>query len=459
MRMTIRNSFELCCRSVLIMESRNVILAGTVYVKKHWRHKKRYAVAYSGREAIGVETKYSEGRQAHLLIYKSNSSSSDIVENINFSMVLGVLAGSSGITLRLPDPIPDLKFRAKRTTRNKQWMNVCTLLNALPNYPIPKPPEAHRSLLRPELAALSPEYCELYNARDAWAVHVLPGCVAAAWNITGLQIVAIGKNSMLNLIHLVTGETRLKVSRHDILRCGYWNTMICLEVHVGLQDIMWINCFQDQVKQIRDKIHNFAFYGTEGILPPLPQFSSFFSDLPFSPQCFFNRSQKKKSRSTSSISQESNRSDASSQYYSQQVEKSIAPPLHLSCHPSFNKLTTPSNKHRISRTSLNMTSRGPDLVYREKNYHAKLLDLEPNIPADNRKPLEYTEPIFTKPCVTTYTKPQDYTEPITIKNSATASMWTDKHCIPTCYTSQEYITMKTPAAVYVIMEPANFSTT
>lgn len=392
-----------------MMDSRSELLAGTVFVKSRWRYKKRYAVACTGREPFGVETSNSEDRQAHLLIYRSGSS--DVIERINFSVVLGVSAGPSGITLRLPDSFHDVRFRTKRRSGNKQWMKACTLLNAFPNYLIPNPPEAHRSLLRAELATLSTQYCEIYKAHDAWTVHVLSGSIAEAWDIVGLQIVTIGKeNSMLNVIHPTTGRTRLKVGRHDILRCGFWNSMICLEISVGLHGILWMDCFQDQVKEIRDKIHNFAFYGLEARLPPLPQFPSFFSDLPFSPRCYFDRLQR--SRSASLSSQSSDRSDALS--CSLRLEEPVAPQLDLTTHPSFIpiKFTSPSAKY-LSHSPVNHKT---ELVRREKKRRSILL--EPSNPPDGEstEPCGYSEPVSTKHCVATsgltVRQPVEYCTPV-----------------------------------------------
>lgn len=396
--------------------SRTELLAGTVFVKsKCWRYKKRYAVACTGRDPVGVETSSNEDRQAHLLIYKVKSGSTDVIEKINFSTVLGVSAGPSGITLRLPDTFPaDFKFRTKRSAGNKEWMEACTLLNAFPNYPIPRPPEAHKSLLRPELATLSPRYCESYNAHDAWPVHVLPDSVANAWNILGLQVVAIGKgDDMLKVINPSTGNTRLKVARHEILRCGFWDSMIGLEVSVGLRGVLWMDCFQDQVKQVRDKIHNFAFYGVEGNIPSLPQFPSFFSDLPFSPRCYFDRSQR--SRSNSLSSQSSDRSDTVSCLL--ELRGPVGPPqVKMTAHPSFTpmKLVSPSIKY-MSHSPVDQKA---ELVHRKKQRRSILLD---NAAAGYvstepiRRPHSYTEPISTKSCVTSTHKvyqPMEYCTPV-----------------------------------------------
>ena len=70
--------------------------------------------------------------------------------------------------------------------------------------------------------------------------------------------------------------------------------------------MLWMDCFQDQVKDLCDKIHNFAFYGPEARMSPLPQFPSFFADLPFSPRCYFDKPHR--SRSTSQSSESSDRS-------------------------------------------------------------------------------------------------------------------------------------------------------
>ena len=414
--------------------SRSELLAGTVFVKsKRWRHKKRYAVACTGREPVGVETSSSEDRQAHLLIYKIKSGNTEVIERINFSTVLGVLAGPSGITLRLPDTFPaDFKFRTKRSAGNKEWMEACTLLNAFPTYPIPRPPEAHKSLLRPELATLSPEYCQLYDAHDAWPVHVLPDSVANAWNILGLQIVAIGKGDMLKVINPTTGNTRLKVARHEILRCGFWDSMIGLEVSVGLRGILWMDCFQDQVKQMRDKIHNFAFYGVEGNVPPLPWFPSFFSDLPFSPRCYFDRSQR--SRSNSLSSQSSDRTDAVS--CSLELRGPVGPPhVKMTGHPSFTpmKLISPSIKY-MSHSPMDHKAQKPELVHRAKQRRSILLDK----PATD--------------CVSTeaITRPRSYTEPISTKSCVTSA-----HKV---HQPMEYCTPVSLAEKYIVMRPSTFST-
>ena len=397
---------------------RSELLAGTVFVKlNRWRYKKRYAVACTGREPIGVETNNSEDRQAHLLIYKVKSGTTDIIERINFSTVLGVSAGPCGITLRLPDTFPaDFKFRTKRSAGNKEWMKACALLNAFPNYPIPRPPEAHKSLLRPELATLSTQYCELYDAYDAWPVHMLPDSVANAWNIVGLQVVAIGKgDDMLKVINPTTGNTRLKVARHEILRCGFWDSMICLEVSVGLRGVLWMDCFQDQVKQMRDKIHNFAFYGVDGDLPPLPRFPSFFSDLPFSPRCYFDGLQR--SRSNSLSSQSSDRLDAIS--CSLELKGPVAPPqVNMTGHPSFTRMKLISPSKYLSHSPVDHKAQNLELVHRGKRRRSILLDN----PADcvstesiNTRPQSYTEPISSKSCVTSTHKvyqPMEYCVPV-----------------------------------------------
>lgn len=373
-----------------MMDLRNEMLAGTVYIKHkkyRWLIQKRYAVAYSGRELRGVEASSDENRQAHLIIYKLKSHDSDVVEKINFSSVLGVSAGPSGITLRLRDSSRDLKFRAKRSSGNKQWMKVCTLLNAFPNSSIPKAPELHRSLLRPGLATSSAQYCELYNACDAWAVHVLSGSVADRWNIVGLHVVTIGKeDGMLNVIHSSTGVTRLKASRHDILRCGFWNTMVCLEVFVGLRGVLWMDCFQDQVKQIRDKIHNFAFYGIDARLPPL-SFPRFFSDLPFSPRCYFDNSQR--SRSNSASSQGSEWSDHSSRPEEGQ------PLVNMSTHPKFVKMTTSTNKYLSHRSVDHNMGQKPEIVVNRRRTRSILLEPDAQV-----EPEEYIVPVSTKSHVT-----------------------------------------------------------
>ena len=413
--------------------SRSELLAGTVFVKsKCWRYKKRYAVACTGRRPVGVETSSSEDRQAHLLIYKVKSGNTEFVERINFSTVLGVLAGPSGITLRLPDTFPaDFKFRTKRSAGNKEWMETCTLLNAFPNYPIPRPPEAHKSLLRPELATLSTRYCELYDAHDAWAVHVLPDSVANAWNILGLQVVAIGKgDDMLKVINPSTGITRLKVARHEILRSGFWNSMIGLEVSIGLHGVLWMDCFQDQVKEMRDKIHNFAFYGVEGNVPPLPRFPSFFSDLPFSPRCYFDRSQR--SRSNSLSSQSSDRSDAVS--CSLELNGPVGPPhVKMTGHPSCTpmKLISPSIRY-MSHSPVDHKAQKLELVHRSKKRRSILLDN----PVDHVS----TEPI---------TRPHSYTEPISTKSCVTGS-----HKV---YQPMEYCTPVSLAEDYIVMRASNFS--
>ena len=203
-----------------------------------------------------------EDRLAHLMIYKVKSGNYCIIERINFSAVQGVSAGLSRIVLRFRDPrCSDLKFRTKRASENKQWMKVYTLLNAFPRYSIPRPPGADRTLLRPELASLSAQYCEMYDAHEAWTMQVFSSNVAEAWDIVGLRVVTIGKeNNKLNVIYPTTGFNHLKVARLEIRRCGFWDSMICLEVSVGLCGVLWMDCFQDQVKDIHDKIHNFAFY-------------------------------------------------------------------------------------------------------------------------------------------------------------------------------------------------------
>ena len=412
------------------MESlRSELLAGAVLVKKSWRYKKRYAVACTGREPIGVETNSSEDRQAHLLIYKIKSGSTEIVERINFSKVLGVSAGPCGITLRLPDTFPtDFKFRTKRSSGNREWMKTCTLLNAFPNYAIPRPPEAHKSLLRPELATLSTQYCELYNAYDAWTVHVLPDSVANAWNIVGLQVVAIGKeDNMFKVINPITGTTRLKVSRHEILRCGFWDSMICLEVSVGLRGVVWMDCFQDQVKQMRDKIHNYAFYGVDENLPPLPRFPSFFSDLPFSPRCYFDRS--RRSRSNSLSSQSSDRSDTVS--CSLELKGPVAPPqVKMTGHPSFipMKLISPSTKY-LSHSPVDHKAQKLELVHRGKKRRSILLDNPTDCvstESSNARPQSYIEPISTKSRVT-YRQPMEYCTPVSCADEEYIEMHARRH--------------------------------
>ena len=396
------------------------LLVGKVFLKKNgWGYtKKRYAVAFTGREPTGVETAGSEDRQAHLLLYKVKSPNSDVTERINFSTVLGVSAGPSGITLRLPDSFPaDFKFRAKRSSVNKLWMEACTLLNAFPNYPIPRPPEAHKSLLRPELATLSRQYYEMYDAHDAWTVHVLPDSVATAWNIVGLQVVAIGKgDNMLKIIDLAAGTARLKMARHEILRCGFWESMLCLEVTVGMRGVLWMDCFKDQVKHIRDKIHNFAFYGIDGRLPMMPLFPSFYSDLPFSPRCYFEISQR--SRSNSRSSESSDRSDK----VSCSLELPPAPLLpdppkvKLSGHPSFVpiKLVTPSTKYLAHSPVDHKTQ--PETVHRDIKRRSILLKSNNSTDCANPLPQGYTEPISTKSQVITSThkgyQPMDYCTPV-----------------------------------------------
>ena len=400
------------------------LLVGKVFLKKNgWGYtKKRYAVACTGREPMGVETASSEDRQAHLLLYKVKSSDSDIItERINFSTVLGVSAGPSGITLRLPDSFPaDFKFRAKRSSVNKLWMEVCTLLNAFPNYSIPKSPEAHKSLLRPELANLSRQYYEMYDAYDAWTVHVLPDSVATAWNIVGLQVVAIGRgDNMLKIIDLAAGTTRLKMARHEILRCGFWESMLCLEVSVGMRGVLWMDCFKDQVKHIRDKIHNFAFYGIDGKLPMMPHFPSFYSDLPFSPRCYFEISQR--SRSNSRSSQGSDKSDTVScslELKGPPADASLPDPpqVNLTGHPSFVpiKLVTPSTKY-LAHSPVDHKKQ-PEMVLRDKKRRSILL--ESNNSSDRASPIPqgYTEPISTRSHVSTSThkdyQPMEYCTPV-----------------------------------------------
>ena len=396
--------------------SQRDLLAGTVFVKHHWRYRKRYAVACSGRDREGVETSNCEDRQAHLLIYKVKSGKYCIMERINFSTVLGVSAGPSRIVLRFRDShCSDFKFRTKRALENQLWMKVCTLLNAFPYYAIPTPPEA--SLLRPELASLSAQYCEMYNAHEAWTMHVLSSNIAEAWDIVGLRLVTIGKeNNKLNVMHPTTGFCHLKVARSEILRCGFWDSMICLEVSVGLRGVLWMDCFQDQVKDIRDKIHNFAFYGLEARLSPLPCFPSFFSDLPFSPRCYFDRPHR--SRSTSLSSESSDRSDDAFSC-SLLLEGSVGPEVRLTSHPSFmpRKLTSPSAKY-LSHSPIDLTTQKLELVRRERKRRSILLDphgdiltTEPTAP-----PQEYTEPVATSNQVSinsvTADKPVGYCTPI-----------------------------------------------
>ena len=117
------------------MEKENEILSGFVYVRKErikWLHKKRYVVALSKGGSTPIE-----GNQARLIIYKykcnSDSENLEVLRQINFGVILGIYGGPSGITLRLPDQ--DFKFRSKRSCANKQWMEVCWLLNAIPNHP------------------------------------------------------------------------------------------------------------------------------------------------------------------------------------------------------------------------------------------------------------------------------------------------------------------------------------
>ena len=382
------------------MDSRREVLAGTIFVKrKHsWLLKKRYAVAFTGRDGIGVETSRCEDRQAHLLIYKVKSNNSDIIERINFSTVLAVSAGPSGITLRLSDSLSDFKFCTKRSSENKWWMEVCTLLNAFPHYSIPLPPGAQSSLLRPELATLSAHYREMYNAYEAWTVHVLVGSVSQAWDIVGLRIVTIGReNRMLNVIHPTTKVTKLKVARHDILRCGFWDSMICLEVSVGLRGVLWMDCFPDQVKEMRDKIHNFAFYGLEAKLSPSPRFSSFFSDLPFSPRCYFDRPPRSRSTSLSSQSSSSDRSDTLS--CSLQLEWPVAHQDTVTSHSSSMPINFNSHSNNyLCLSPVDQRAQKPDLVHRQKKCRSILLqpgDLSSSV----LKPQDYTEPIITKPCL------------------------------------------------------------
>ena len=401
--------------SQIVIDPERELQSGIVFVKYRWRYRRRHAVAYSGREAVGVETGDCEERQAHLLIYKVKSGNFCITERVNFSKVLGVLAGPSRIVLRLPDS--DLKFRTKRVSENEAWMKTCALLNAFPNYVIPRPPEAHRSLLRPELASLSAQYCEMYNAHEAWAMHVLSSNVAEAWDIVGLRVVTIGKDNKLNVIHLTTGFNHLKVSRYDILRCGFWGSMIFLEIHVGLRGMLWMDCFQDQVKDVRDKIHNFAFYGPEARMSPLPQFPSFFADLPFSPRCYFDKPHR--SRSTSQSSESSDRSgDALSS--SLQPEGAAGPWVNLTNHPSFmpRKLTSPSAKY-LSQRPTDHTTQELEIVHREGKRRSILL--QPHNPGNDATtgsspPEGYTEPVATNNRVSisslTADKPADYCTPI-----------------------------------------------
>ena len=363
---------EAVMSSQVVIDPERELQSGIVFVKYRWRYRRRHAVAYSGRETVGVETGDCEERQAHLLIYKVKSGYFCITKRVNFSEVLNVLAGPSRIVLRLPDS--DLKFRTKRASENEAWMKACTLLNAFPNYVIPRPPEAHKSLLRPDLASLSAQYCEMYNAHEAWAMHVLSSNVAEAWNIVGLRVVTIGKDNKLNVIHLTTGFNHLKVSRDDILRCGCWGSMIFLEIHVGLRGMLWMDCFQNQVKDVRDKIHNFAFYGPEARMSPLPQFPSFFADLPFSPRCYFDKPHRSRSTSGSQSSESSDRfGDALSS--SLQLEEAAGPRVNLTNHPSFMPRELTSSAKYLSQLQrpTDHTTQEPEIVHCEGKRRSTLL--------------------------------------------------------------------------------------
>ena len=292
------------------MEKENEILSGFVYVRKErvkWLHKKRYIVAHSKGGSNPIE-----GNQARLIIYKykSQSDNLEVLRQINFGVVLGIYGGPSGITLRLRDK--DFKFRSKRSSVNKQWMEVCWLLNAIPNHAIPKPPDADRSQLRPELAELSKQYSELYNAHDAWAVQILQSTIAVSLKVTGLRIITISKEGTLNIIFPSNDGTQTKFSSDEIRRCGLWKSMVFVEIGSlstgGAKGIIWMDCFKDRVKEIRDKIHNFLFYGPEASLPAM-YCPNFLADMPFSPWCLCDQPTPYRSRSTSVCSQSSGNSD------------------------------------------------------------------------------------------------------------------------------------------------------
>jgi len=319
------------------MEKENEILSGFVYVRKErikWLHKKRYVVALSKGGSTPIE-----GNQARLIIYKykydSDSENLEVLRQINFGVILGIYGGPSGITLRLPDQ--DFKFRSKRSCANKQWMEVCWLLNAIPNHPIPKPPEADKSLLRPELAELSKQYCELYDAHDAWAVQILQSSIAVSLKVTGLRVITISKERTLNIIFPSNDGTQTKFSSSEIRRCGLWKSMVFVEIGSlstgGAKGIIWMDCFKDRVREIRDRIHNFLFYGPEATLPAM-YCPKFLADMPFSPRCLCDQPTPYRSRSTSLCSQNSECTDL------------------LAHRPYIDLATHPSIKNSVESTSL-----------------------------------------------------------------------------------------------------------
>ena len=328
------------------------MMSGFVYVRKErvsWLHKKRYVVALSKGGSNPIE-----GSQARLIVYKCKSHNMEVLQQINFGVVLGIYGGPSGLTLKLPDQ--DFKFRSKRSSVNKQWLEVCWLLNAIPNHPVPKPPDADRSQLRPELAELSKQYCELYSAYDAWAVQILPSSIAISLKATGPRIITISKEGTLNIIFPSSDGTQTKFAKNEIRRCGLWKSMVFVEIGSmatgGAKGMIWMDCFKDRVKEIRDKIHNFLFYGPEASLPSM-YCPNFLADMPFSPRCLFSQPIPYRSRSTSVSSAES----------SSPPLPAPKPFVNLSTHPAIKNLIETSSSglkggrassQRVERRSLSL---------------------------------------------------------------------------------------------------------
>ena len=137
-----------------------------------------------------------------------------------------------------------------------------------------------------------------------------------------------------------------------------WKTLVFIEIGsvatCEAKGIIWMDCFKSRVKQIRDKIHNFLFYGPGASLPSI-YCPTFLLDMPFSPRCLFNKQITYCSRSTSVSGSES-------------VSPQLPPPkasVNLTTHLEIKNLVGTSKEgrtssQRVERCSLSLKSEYED---------------------------------------------------------------------------------------------------
>ncbi|XP_065898240.1 insulin receptor substrate 1-like isoform X2 [Dysidea avara] len=236
-----------------------VVICGVVHVKNGKSHKKRFLRACCGgaEEQPAKLELYEDSKAAN----KGKSCSLELL----FTKVKRIVNDNESkklITIEMQES-DGIAFYADNDTEHRKWVRFCGLLSTIPNYAIPEEPNYN---LVPH------DYIERFSdpgrfdAISVWVVYIISEDVGSKLGYEGLHIVAIRRNSTMNIHNIHSGKHLLAWDRDKLRRSGCIGSLVFMEAGrrcLGGPGLLWMYCPSSVAPKFRECLHNFLFFGPD----------------------------------------------------------------------------------------------------------------------------------------------------------------------------------------------------